>query len=143
MSQWCGASRLYAFPSLCRTSPFHSVRGGVWLRDRDAGNAETQVRRRATDSDGPFLGLATCLRVVQVVFVSLDLIDSHLDEQDVDDDAVWSLLRCQLRRGLVHFVAGPPSSTFAPPFRDFTWQPEPHGHEEGESFPGSVVRYWP
>ena len=51
--------------------------------------------------------------------VSLDLIDSHLDEQDVGDDAVVSLLRHELRRGSFHFVvAGPPSSTFAPPFRD-------------------------
>ena len=50
------------------------------------------------------------LRMLQVDSATLDLIDSHLDDQDVAEDAVWSLLRHQLRRGAFHFVAaGPPS----------------------------------
>ena len=49
-------------------------------------------------------GLASRLRILQVDSVSLDLIDSHLDEQDVGDDAVVSLLRHELRRGSCHFV---------------------------------------
>ena len=60
-----------------------------------------------------------CVRMLQVASVSLDLTDSHLDEQDVADGTAWSLLRRQLPRALFHFVvAGLPSSTCAPPFRD-------------------------
>ena len=53
--------------------------------------------------------LAACPQRLQVASVNLDLIDSHLNEQDVADDAVWSLLRHQLQHGSFHFaVAGPP-----------------------------------
>ena len=55
--------------------------------------------------------------MLQVASVSLDLLDSHLDDQEVADDAVWSeprTIRCSAAS--FHFVAaGPPSSTFAPP----------------------------
>ena len=41
------------------------------------------------------------------------------DEQDVADDAVWSLLRHELQHGSFHFVvAGPPSCTVSSPLRD-------------------------
>ena len=64
-------------------------------------------------------GLADFLRMLQVASVTLDLIDSDLEEQDIAGGAVWSLPRHQLQRGSLHFVvARPPSSTFAPPFRD-------------------------
>ena len=55
--------------------------------------------------------LAACLQLLQVATVNLDLIDWHLDEQGVLDDAVWSLLRHQLQHRSFHFA-------FAPPFRD-------------------------
>ena len=117
------------------TFPVHPLHGSVWWWDWDAGNAETRVRGRTTGSGGPsdtrvsVLPRPTDLAFIRRVStasrrsrrlptsVSLDLVDSHLDEQDVADDAVWSLLRQQLQRGSLQFVvAGPPSSTFAPPF---------------------------
>ena len=65
-------------------------------------------------------GLVACLRMLQVAFVSLDLIDSHLDEQDVAEDAVWSLLRHQFRRGSFPLSGGWTTvyPTFPAPFRD-------------------------
>ena len=38
--------------------------------------------------------LAACLQLLQFASVNLDLIDSHLDQQDVTDDAVLSMLPC-------------------------------------------------
>ena len=64
-------------------------------------------------------GVAACLQMSQVTSVSLDLRGSHLDDQAVADETVWSNLRHELQLGSFHFVvAGPPSSTVAHPVRD-------------------------
>ena len=100
---------------MATTSLFHPSRRSVWLRCPGAENAEDPTLA-VRPTPGP---AAACLRALRVALVSVDLIESHLEEQDVTDDAVSSMLRHHLHRESFHFVvAGPPSSTFAPLFRD-------------------------
>ena len=79
------------------TSPFHSHRGSVWSCVPDAGSEEglptpvVPAKRLLASCPGPTgidivlgvgaaSGLATCPQLLQVASVSLDLVDSHLDE---------------------------------------------------------------
>ena len=65
-------------------------------------------------------GLAACFHMLQVASVGLDLLDSHLDEQVVVGDTVWSLLRHQLQRGSFYYRR--PHSRLHVPFRAHTYR---------------------
>jgi len=59
-------------------------------------------------------GLASYLRAVDIGTTDVDVVNVHLEDQDLVDDAVWTRLRQRLLNGDFSFVfAGPPCRTFS------------------------------
>jgi len=59
-------------------------------------------------------GLASYLRAVDIGTTDVDIVNEHLEDQDLIDDAVWTRIRHRLANGEFSFVfAGPPCRTFS------------------------------
>ena len=59
-------------------------------------------------------GLASYLRAVDIGATDVDIVNEHLEDQDLIDDAVWTRIRQRLVNGEFSFVfAGPPCRTFS------------------------------
>jgi hypothetical protein len=59
-------------------------------------------------------GLAAYLVAAGIGATDMDLVNGHLQDQDIADDSVWERTRQRLRQGEFDFVfAGPPCRTFS------------------------------
>lgn len=94
-------------------------------------------------------GLAAYLKAIGIDTVECDIINKHLSNQDILDDAIWGRIRDDLVDGVYDFVfAGPPCRTFSesrsagpgpPVLRD---QQYPYGFPKSQHRPGLLPQHY-